>query len=149
MRQKDTLRDHFVNAPISHWLGTYTKWSVYTSSHEVCTLISCKCSDIKWVSWCLSSPANRLLVQKFVLANIKGTSNFCITGLLWGESTGHYCPFVRGIHQWLVVPLTRGQWCKKHFHFMTQWIHVVCLRLSTFCWVASMVLGKVLGFGIG
>ena len=39
--------------------------------------------------------------------------------------------FVRGIHWWPVVPLTKGQWRGKCFHLMTSsW-----KRFYMFCWV--------------
>ena len=55
-------------------------------------------SDDTWVSLRLKSPSTRRFVQHVFQTNTKETSKLCITGPLWGESTGY---------RW--IPLTKGQ----------------------------------------
>ena len=52
--------------------------------------------------------ANQLFVQQFGQGNNEG--QLCITGLLWGESTGGES----NGHQ--SIPLTKGQLCGKLFY---------------------------------
>ena len=82
-------------------------------------------SDVTWALWHLISPDTQELVQQIVQANIKETSKVCITGPLWRESTGDW---------W--IPLTKGQQCRKHFHF----------RMSSWDWSVGMVRGENFSF---
>ena len=44
--------------------------------------------DVKWPSWRLELPVNRLFIQEFVQTNNKEASKVRVTVPLWGEYTG-------------------------------------------------------------
>ena len=56
---------------------------------------TCHYSHVTRASWHIKTPATPLFVQQLTLANNKGSIKAV-----------RYWLFVRGIHQWLVVPLT-------------------------------------------
>ena len=61
-------------------------------------------SVTKGVPWHHKSPGTPLFVEQlFKLTTEK--PKFFIIG-----------PYAKGIHQWLWIPLTKGQWCRKCFH---------------------------------
>ena len=68
-------------------------------------LVHSHCSDVKWVSRHLNSPASGRLVQEFVQTNIK-----------INIKTPDNWPFVREYTGDGWVPLTKGQWYGKLFH---------------------------------
>ena len=59
-------------------------------------------------SWRLKLTATGLFVQEIDQDNITHKIK-----------APYHCPFVKGIHRWRVVSLTREQKCGKHFHVMT------------------------------
>ena len=63
---------------------------------------------VKWASKRLKSSATRLLALRLVQAKKQNTPKLRIVDDLWRESTGG----------WLVA-LTKGQWCRTHYRFMT------------------------------
>ena len=62
-------------------------------------------NDVKWPSWHLQLPVNKVFVQPFFGTYNKGISKFCVNGPLLGESTDD---FMRGIHWWPVDSPHKG-----------------------------------------
>ena len=53
--------------------------------------------NVKWPSWRLELPMNRVFVEKFVQTNNRATSEVCVTLPLSGQSIGHGMLFLLGI----------------------------------------------------
>ena len=53
-------------------------------------------SDVKWLSWHLELPVNRVLIQQYVQTNNKETTQVRVTVPLWGGSTGDWNPPATG-----------------------------------------------------
>ena len=68
-------------------------WDLFVMSHE---------SDVTWTSLRLKSSETRLFVQSNIGKIVKSS---------------HYGPFVRRIHRWPMVPLTKGS--VKRFYVLT------------------------------
>ena len=65
-------------------------------------------SDVKWASWYLKSQATRLFVKRYTQTNKRDNIK-----------ARHYWPFVRGIHQWLWISPTNGNYRVKGFYVIT------------------------------
>ena len=66
-------------------------------------------SNITWVSMCFRSPCTWFFSSTTYsgLLQRQQPVKLCITGPLWGKSTSD---------PW--IPLSNGQWCRKHFQIM-------------------------------
>ena len=71
------------------------------------------------------------------------TSKLCISGPMWGESTGHYWSFVMGIHWWPVDSHHKGPVTQK-----TLLCHdiIIIVMPSNICWYTSISNPKLQWF---